>query len=124
MTSELSIICSDKHLLNWLFLRSHEYKVNSKSMGTRDIIVVGASAGGVAALKDFVQNLPKDFKGSVFIVLHIPAYAQSRLPLILSKAGPLEAVHPQDEEEIVPGKIYVASNDYHLLIAPGKVMVK
>ena len=93
-------------------------------MGTRDIIVVGASAGGVTALKDFVQNLPKNFKGSVFIVLHIPPYTQSQLPLILSKAGPLNAVHPQDEEEIVPGKIYVASNDYHLLIAPGKVMVK
>jgi len=93
-------------------------------MERRDIIVVGASAGGVTALKDFVQNLPKDFKGSVFIVLHIPPYTESRLPMILSKAGPLEAVHPQDEEEIMPGKIYVASNDYHLLIARDKVMVK
>jgi two-component system chemotaxis response regulator CheB len=93
-------------------------------MERRDIIVVGASAGGVTALRGFVQNLPKDFKGSVFIVLHIPPYTESKLPTILSKAGPLEAVHPQDEEEIVPGKIYVATNDYHLLIARDKVMVK
>ncbi|HEV7350132.1 chemotaxis protein CheB [Telluribacter sp.] len=93
-------------------------------MTTRDIIVVGASSGGVPALKAFVNNLPKDFKGSVFIVLHIPTYTESRLPEILSNAGPLEAVHPGDGEEIEPGKIYIARNDHHLLLQEGKVMVK
>ena len=89
----------------------------------RDIIVVGASAGGVEALKAFVKGLPKDFKGSVFIVLHIPSYSETRLPWILSKAGPLEAVLPSDGDEIEPGKIYVAPNDHHLLLQEESRMV-
>jgi two-component system chemotaxis response regulator CheB len=89
-----------------------------------DIIVVGASAGGVAALQQFVQSLPGDFQGSVFIVLHIPPYAKSRLPNVLSSSGPLKAVHPKDGDEIKPGVIYVAPNDFHLLIDPGKILVK
>lgn len=93
-------------------------------MNNRDIIVVGASAGGVAALKALVKGLPKDFGGSLFVVLHIPPYAESNLPAILSKAGPLEAVHPSDGDNIEPGKIYVAPNDHHLLVEKGKVLVK
>jgi len=93
-------------------------------MVTHDIIVVGASAGGVTALKDFVQSLPKDFMGSVFVVLHIPPYSESRLAWILSNAGPLEAVQPQDGDRIKPGTIYVATNDHHLLVEDNKIMVK
>lgn len=74
-------------------------------MTTRDIIVVGTSAGGVIALKEFVKSLPMDFAGSIFVVMHIPAYSVSELPSILSKVGPLKAVHPKDGEEIEPGKI-------------------
>jgi two-component system chemotaxis response regulator CheB len=93
-------------------------------MITRDIIVVGASAGGVAALKAFVKQIPKDFKGYIFIVLHIPAYTKSELPWILSQAGPLEAVHPKDGEAIQSGKIYIAPNDFHLILEEGRVLVK
>lgn len=93
-------------------------------MQIRDIIVVGASSGGVTALKELVSGLPKDFKGSVFIVLHIPAYSESRLPWILDKAGPLHAIHPKDGEIIEPGKIYIAVNDHHLIVEEGKVRVK
>lgn len=91
---------------------------------TRDIIVVGASAGGISALQEFVRSLPQDLKGSVFIVLHVPAYSKSTLPNILSTAAKREVVHPQDGEDIVPGRIYVAPNDHHLLIEHDKVMVK
>lgn len=93
-------------------------------MTTRDIIVVGASAGGVSALKDFVRHLPKDFKASVFIVLHIPAYSETRLPWILNQAGPLEAIAPVDGAPIEPGKIYIAPNDHHLLLEDNKVIVR
>ena len=90
----------------------------------RDIVVVGASAGGVTALKELVKDLPKDFKGSIFIVLHVPSYSETRLPWILSKAGDIEAVLPNDGDEIEPGKIYVAPNDHHMLLQEGRVVVK
>jgi len=93
-------------------------------MQTRDIIVVGASAGGINALKEFVRFLPADFKGSVFVVLHIPAYTETYLPHILSKAGPLKAEIPKDGETIEPGKIYVAPNDHHMLLEGSKVIVR
>jgi two-component system, chemotaxis family, protein-glutamate methylesterase/glutaminase len=85
-------------------------------MAARDIIVVGASAGGVSALKAFVKSLPKNFEGIVLIVLHIPAYSKSRLPTILGTAADREVVHPEDGDKLVPGSIYVAPNDHHMLV--------
>jgi two-component system chemotaxis response regulator CheB len=93
-------------------------------MEPKNVIVVGASAGGVKALVDFVGSLPDDLNASVFVVLHIPAYSRSHLPIILSKAGPLPAVNPSDGEKIRPGIIYVAPNDHHLLIEGNRVLVK
>lgn len=93
-------------------------------MTKRDIVVIGASAGGLTPLKTFVSSLPANFTGSVFIVLHIPPFSESRLAFILSKAGPLKAVQPKDGEEIKSGMIYVAANDHHLLIEGSKVYMK
>ena len=93
-------------------------------MTCRDVVVVGASAGGVNALINLVAALPHDFPAAVFVVLHIPPYSPSHLPEILTRAGPLEAVHPTDGEEIRPGRIYVAPPDRHLLVEKTRVLVK
>jgi two-component system, chemotaxis family, protein-glutamate methylesterase/glutaminase len=83
--------------------------------GTR-WIVMGASAGGIEALKAVVGGLPIDLDAAVFVVLHLPSDSTSMLPHILSKAGVLKAHHPQDKERILPGRIYVAPPDHHLLL--------
>ena len=93
-------------------------------MENRDIIVIGASAGGVGALEKLVKGIPADFAGSIFVVMHVPPYTPSKLPEILSRAGRLPAVHPEDEEKIQPGKIYVALPDHHLLIEDDHVVVR
>ena len=85
-------------------------------MQPRDVIVVGASAGGVEALADLARGLPPDFPAAVFVVLHLPAEANSNLPSILERAGPLPAVHPEDGAPIYPGRIYVAPPNHHLLV--------
>lgn len=85
-------------------------------MPKRDIIVVGASAGGVEALQQLVSQLPADFPGSLFVVLHLPSRGRSLLPALLAKAGPLPAAHPQDGESIQPGHIYIAPPDHHLIV--------
>jgi two-component system, chemotaxis family, protein-glutamate methylesterase/glutaminase len=59
-----------------------------------DIIVIGASAGGVEALRTLVHALPAHFPASVFVVLHIPAHKPSAIPTLLSHAGPLRTLHP------------------------------
>lgn len=93
-------------------------------MSKRDIVVIGASAGGVVALKELAKSMPADFEGSVFVVLHIPPYSSSRLAEILSKSGPLTALNAKDGEKIKEGVIYVATPDHHLLVEDGKVVVR
>ncbi|NNB84844.1 chemotaxis protein CheB [Corallococcus exiguus] len=92
-------------------------------MQRHDIIVIGASMGGVEALTQLVRRLPGDLAASVLLVLHVPAQHRSYLPEILSRAGPLPAHHPRDGEALAPGRIYVAPNDRHLLVEPGRVKV-
>ncbi len=87
----------------------------------RDIIVIGASAGGVEALNRVVAGLPPGLPAAVFVVLHLPPHVPSILPELLTHAGPLPAAHPLDPEPIRPGRIYVAPPDRHLLIGPGVV---
>lgn len=93
-------------------------------MAKRDIIVIGASAGGVYALKDLVTSLPADLKASIFVVMHVSPHAPSFLPDILTSAGPLPAIHPKDGELVQPGYIYIAPPDHHLLIEFDQVLVK
>ncbi len=90
-------------------------------MPRRDIVVIGASAGGVAALTDLVARLPADLPAAVFVVVHVPPYAVSRLPEILSRSGPLPARHAVDGDEIRPGHILVAPPDRHLIVRAGRV---
>jgi two-component system, chemotaxis family, protein-glutamate methylesterase/glutaminase len=90
-------------------------------MAGHDIIVVGASAGGVEALVDLVRDLPPDLPAAVCVVLHVPAAGTSVLPQILSRAGPLRATHARDGEPLRHRRIYVAPPDQHLMLEPGRV---
>ena len=104
-----------------------KYKV-SHSIGEvvvsgHDIIVVGASAGGVEALVNLVHEFPADLSASVFVVFHIPAQSPSLLPNILSRAGLVKAVQPVDYQRIERGRIYIAPPDRHLLIEDGFMRV-
>ena len=85
-------------------------------MITRDIVVVGASAGGIEALQILVRGLPKSFHASVFVVLHTAASSPNTLHKILERAGPLPASTAAHWESIKPGHIYVAPADHHLLL--------
>lgn len=87
----------------------------------RDIVVIGASAGGVEALSQLVARLPADLAASVYVVLHVPSDGISVLPRILDRAGKLPALHPNDGQPIENGKIYVAPPDRHLVLEPGRV---
>jgi two-component system, chemotaxis family, protein-glutamate methylesterase/glutaminase len=86
-----------------------------------DIIVVGASAGGVEALQVLVTGLPADLPAAVFVVLHMSPDAPSSLPQILDRAGPLPVTPATDNAPILPGRIYVAVPDQHLLIERDRV---
>jgi two-component system chemotaxis response regulator CheB len=92
-------------------------------MPAHDIVAIGASAGGVDALRDIVATLPADLPAAIFVVLHVPADTPSILPALLSSAGPLHASHATHRQAIEHGRIYVAPNDHHLLLEAGHVHV-
>ena len=99
------------------------FVIHEMRSAKRDIIVVGASAGGVAALRMLVSLLPRDLPASVFAVVHIPPWGNSELPAILNYNGHLPAVHPRSGQPIQPGLIYIAPPDQHLLLQKDRVQL-
>jgi two-component system chemotaxis response regulator CheB len=89
----------------------------------RDIIVIGASSGGIDALRTLVGSLPHNFRAAIFVVNHVSPTSPGILGDILTRAGELPAVNPGDGERIQPGRIYVAPPDHHMLIEPGIVRI-
>jgi two-component system, chemotaxis family, protein-glutamate methylesterase/glutaminase len=89
----------------------------------RDLVVVGASAGGVEALQQLLRGLPADFPAAVLAVLHIPASARSALPEILARVSSLPVRAARDGQPIEPGTVTVAVPDRHLMVVDGQLML-
>ena len=87
----------------------------------RDVVAVGASAGGVEALRALAGGLPPDYAGAVLLVLHLPRDAPTALPSIIARSGPLPATLAIDGEPLRQGRIYIAPNDRHLLVIDGHI---
>jgi two-component system chemotaxis response regulator CheB len=81
-----------------------------------DIVVVGASAGGVEALRRLIGALSPSSAGTMFVVLHLPTNAHSALPAILDRAGPVPVRSAVDGLVPERGLVYVAPPDAHLLL--------
>ncbi len=90
-------------------------------MAARNIIVVGASAGGVEALSNLVSRLPADVPAAIFIVLHTSAEGPGMLPDILDRRSSLPVSTAVDNAPIENGHIYVGRPDRHLLLEPGRM---
>ncbi len=86
-----------------------------------DIIVIGASAGGVDALPRLIGSLPADLPASVFVVLHIPAQGQGLLPDILRRSASLSVANGVDGQPVRKGHVYVAPPDHHLQLDGARV---
>ncbi|MDX1935026.1 MAG: chemotaxis protein CheB [Capsulimonadales bacterium] len=89
--------------------------------GMRGVIVIGTSAGGPEALRQLVRGLPSGLEAAVLIVQHIAPNAESLLPELLSRAGSLPAGHAHEGERPLPGHIYIAPPDRHLILARGRM---
>lgn len=90
-------------------------------MAGRDIIVVGASAGGIESLTGLLNGLPADFPAAVFVVWHMPTTSVGVLPRMLERYSVLPIDNAVDGEPVVPGRVYTAPPDHHLLLENGHV---
>jgi two-component system, chemotaxis family, protein-glutamate methylesterase/glutaminase len=97
-----------------------------ESVGTqtrfRDIVVIGASAGGLQALQELLPALPSDLRASIFIVLHVGA--TSHLSEILDRMTALPVVQARSGDEIEAGRIYVAVPGVHLLLHDDHILLR
>jgi two-component system chemotaxis response regulator CheB len=82
----------------------------------RDVIVMGASAGGVTALRELFAKLPVDLEAAVAVVLHRSPVVESALAPVLAWRSALPLVEATDEMPLQRGTIYVAPRDQHLRI--------
>ena len=89
----------------------------------KDIVVIGASSGGIEALRVLAGALPADLPASLFVVMHTAPESPALLADILDHFGRLPATSATDGERIRPGTIYVAPPDRHLLVERNRVRV-
>ena len=92
-------------------------------MPKRDIVVVGASTGGLTALSILCRDLPQDLSAAVFVAMHVSPHHHSLLPDVLSRSGKIPAHHGLDGEPIRHGRIYVAPPDHHLVLEADRVRI-
>jgi two-component system, chemotaxis family, protein-glutamate methylesterase/glutaminase len=90
----------------------------------RDIIVIGASLGGLEALCKLAAYLPAPFPAAVLIVLHTAPQGPRMLAEIVGRFTPLPVSYGRQDEAVRPGHIYFASPDRHLIVtAQGQLVL-
>lgn len=81
-----------------------------------ELVVMGASLGGLKALKAILSTLPKDLPLPLVVVQHRGEDDPGRLASVLQGDCAVPVVEPEDKDPIAPGRVYLAPADYHLLI--------
>ena len=84
-----------------------------------EIVVVGTSIGGLKALQTLLSALPDDFPVPMVIVQHRGKDSEIGLCDFLTRSSRLPISEPEDKEQIVSGRVYLAPRDYHLLVEKG-----
>ena len=84
-----------------------------------DIVMVGTSWGGLAALRSLVAGLPEDLGMAITIVQHRHKDSDHLLRTLLQERSTLTVCEVEDKMPIEHGTVYVAPPDYHTLIEPG-----
>jgi two-component system chemotaxis response regulator CheB len=92
-------------------------------MAHRDIVVMGASAGGVEALQVVLRDLPADLPAAVFVVMHMAAGSRGMLATVLGRDAALPVAEAVEGEPIREGRVYVASPNLHLMLTRDRVRV-
>jgi two-component system, chemotaxis family, protein-glutamate methylesterase/glutaminase len=84
-----------------------------------EIIVIGASLGGLRALSVLLAGLPADFAPPIVIAQHRHASSGGSLIGVLQPYCALRIEEIEDKQEICGQRVYLAPADYHVLIEPG-----
>jgi two-component system chemotaxis response regulator CheB len=83
---------------------------------TADLVAIGVSTGGPAALAEVLSHLPADFPAPILLVQHMPQMFTRFLAERLNGQTPLSVVEAVDGQPLKAGMVYVAPGDFHLTV--------
>jgi two-component system chemotaxis response regulator CheB len=111
--------------IDWPYFSQNAKRRTSFNLdGTkRDVIVIGASAGGVMALSELFAALPATLSASIGVVLH-RSTVPGQLATVLGRKSALPVVEPKGSGPLETGVIYLAPPDHHLLFEPHAVAIQ
>ncbi len=90
-------------------------------LAKHDIIVIGASAGGISAVKKIICG-PADLPATLLVVIHMPP-RPSNLAEVLGKSSRLPTLEAVQDQPIQRGTIYIAPPDHHLFIDNDRILL-
>jgi two-component system chemotaxis response regulator CheB len=93
------------------------------SLRNFDVVAMGASAGGLNALTQVLRVLPKGFPSSIVVVQHLAPGHKSWIAKLLGRTTRLKVKQAEHGEILLPGVVYTAPPDEHLLVGPGKIQL-
>ena len=99
-------------------------KIQTRYPGAAPVICIGASSGGVNAMKQLVANIPGDFPAPIFLMLHRKidsSVEKDLLADILKFRSNMEVVVPDDGDVIKGGRIYIGTRNYHTILKDGHI---
>jgi two-component system, chemotaxis family, protein-glutamate methylesterase/glutaminase len=105
------------------FQKSTSSELQAIRSSVQDIIVVGSSAGGVEAVSLLLSGLPKDLGAAVLVVQQTPGHSPSELAEMLSRRSTLPVAIPANGEPIIPGRVYLAPPNQHLMVQRGTILL-
>jgi len=88
-----------------------------------DVVAIGASAGGLNALTQVLRSLPATFPSSIVVVQHLSPDHKSWIANLLGHACRMKVKQAEHGEIMLPGLVYTAPPDEHLLVGPGKIQL-
>ena len=87
------------------------------------LVVIGASSGGIEALRTIASGLAADFPAPIAVVMHTAPDSPGLLHEIIDRAGPLRSVQARNGERLQAGRIYFPPSDHHVVVEPGRIRV-
>jgi two-component system chemotaxis response regulator CheB len=94
-----------------------------RRLGPFDVVAIGASAGGLNALTQLLEPLDANFPCSILVVQHLDPHHKSLLGELLSRRAHLPIKEAEHGEKALPGNVYIAPPDHHLLVGPGIIQL-
>ncbi len=88
-----------------------------------DVVAIGASAGGFRAVKEVIAPLTAEFPSSILLVQHLDPHHKTFLDVLLRPHTGLRVCQAEHNALLLPGWVYIAPPDQHMLAGPGKLQL-